>query len=159
MWVDFTVALIIHFNLVPSLAEGVLKIDKVRRGVKFSTKVEGIELTKKRRLDAESIGWPLHSGARRSKWVLIEPRVSLLPVASNIEVLHHLWMHINRNLPIQELLFTSQFYLFVSHGLRGPVGIIRFDCVHGLSQTSVCFIVFHVVDLQLIGDSLLNHVS
>lgn len=100
MWVDFTVALIIYFNLVPSLAEGVFKIDKVRRGVKFSTEVKGIELAKERCLDAESIGWPLHCGAWHGKWVLIEARVSLLPVASNIEVLHHLWMHINWNLPI-----------------------------------------------------------
>jgi len=107
MWVDFAVALVIHFNLAPSLTEGVLKIDKVRGGVKFSTKVKGIELAKERRLDAESIGWPLHAGAWHGKWVLIEPRVSLLPIASNIEILHHLWMHINWNLPIQELLFTS----------------------------------------------------
>jgi len=100
MWVNFTVALIIYFNLVLSLAEGVFKIDKVRRRVKVSTEVKGIELAKERRLDAESICWLLHSGAWHGKWVLIKARVSLLAVASNIEVLHHLWMHINWNLPI-----------------------------------------------------------
>ena len=67
------------------------------------------------------------------EWVYIAAVISIslvIDVGTNIKGLHDLWVNIDRNLLVKELLLASQLGFLISHGLSCSVGIVGFSGGH-----------------------------
>jgi hypothetical protein len=159
IWPKFTVGPIIHdVDLLSSASIRVLKVDEVRVRIKVTTKVIASELPDKWRFDVVNIcptsHWGICQVAHGSKRIDIATVEVSSWSWSDTQILNDRWMNIDWDLPIEELHLTLQLGFLILESLCRPIRIITL-----VGCTPVEVFIPNVVQLKLLGDSLLNNVS